>query len=197
MENINLGEVLKMTLYKNRKHFDILINQNKYQYLYLFPILSGALAVLTFYLKDNEVTDIWWDTNKMLYYMFISSVASLFSCYLLAWIVLYLSNLFKGIANLKLTFAIISYSQVLALCYYLLIIIIEILLHNDKFQPLFKAIVICLSIVYLLRYLYFVVAMNSKINSFSTEKSILIFFIVGIILAIAIMIYYVNFVGSL
>jgi len=112
MDNLNFMKIVKMLLDNPRKNFEIVLNQPKYKYLYLFPALFGLVLGLNGFVNKYGIVNIEPHLPELYFSVLKEIIRYLIICYIYSWIVYWISRFFNGYANGKLTFAVVSYSLI-------------------------------------------------------------------------------------
>ncbi len=113
-----------------QKIFTTLLNQPKYEYVYLLPIILGFILGVNDIMNKSYLPS--FDINLGLVFVSIIKeiIITLLACYIYSWIMLFLNNLFQGYSNQNMLFAVIAYSVVPLIIVFIFITILKLVIFS-------------------------------------------------------------------
>ena len=177
MEQLRFIDFIRIYRQLPKEGFNTLLNQTKYRYIYILPVLLGL------FLGFNDVLNKYYlnssDINAGLIATSIIKeiIITMIFCYFYSWIVQTLNNLFQGVSSQSLIFAVLSYILVPVIFVSILISILKIILFSVfGLQEYYRFISIFLYLLYLGFYIVSIVLLvigNSIASKLTIIKSII------------------------
>ncbi len=158
-----------MLLNGSRADFEVVLNQPKYRYVYLFPVLFGLLLGIINFL-NRIILGVEPHFSGLLSSALKEIIIYLIVCHIYSWIVFVISNLFKGFANSRMTFAVVSYSMIPLIIGSFLILVLKIGFYEMGYFGI-SWMLYFIYLAFLTWTIYVLTIGNSIINKFSFVKS--------------------------
>ena len=166
MNEITFNEIVRIIIFKPTTEIDRVLNQVKFKYVYLFPVLYALLGGLS--LSFDHGTILLSTISSRLFFTYLIS-------FIYSWIVFFISNSLKGSANINMTYGLISYSFIPLILGTTLFLLLKILFAicgvSIQTITLLNYFIYYSQIIFLIWTLFLLVIGNAYINSFSILRS--------------------------
>lgn len=152
----------------------ILIPENN-KLVYLLPTLYGLIYGASITISKFGLTHFGSVLGHLISDTLLKILFVFIFCYVYAWIILFISQLLKGISNINLTFSLVSYSLIPMIIGVALILAFKVIIDSIDLskQSLYYVNMFLFYFQYLfvLWSLYILIIGNAMINDFSKIKS--------------------------
>jgi len=186
-KEITITNLMVSFLIKPIKGFNKILNQPKYNYIYLLIVCYGLFQGINKTLSEYDVSRFDLFLTKSIGAILIAIISIFIICFLYSWIIYFIGFSLKGLANYRMTFTVVCYSLIPLIVGSILIIFSKIVYLNFSGISIetFNSFIYYFHGLFIVWSLYTLVIGYSLINKFSILKSTIgsigIFFIVGLI----------------
>lgn len=150
-----------------KAQFEKIVHQSSFKYTWLIPIILGVFIGLISAFNINDAYQIGALIGKIL----ILPVLAILICYAYSAIVFFISSLFGGITNLKMTYGVLVYSLIpLTFGIILMFLVRFIPIHANGIMPVIWILIYISASIWSI---YLFTVGNSILNNFTFLKSFL------------------------
>ncbi len=175
MQDLTFKEIVRIIVLKPTSEIDIVLNQVKFKYIYLFPALYGVITGISKSVSKVGLSNIPLLLTNSLYSILIMTAFTFVFVFIYAWIIKYISNLLQGIANINMTYGLLSYSLIPIIIGALIYLSLKILFYTNgslrSSIDSFNQMIYYSQILFVFWSLFILIIGNAFINSFSMARS--------------------------
>jgi len=175
MQDLSFKEIVRIIVLKPTSEIDIVLNQVKFKYIYLFPALYGVIIGISKSVSKVGLSNIPLLLTNSLYSILIMTAFTFVFVFIYAWIIKYISNLLQGIANINMTYGLLSYSLIPIIIGALIYLSLKILFYTNgsllSSIDSFNQMIYYSQILFVFWSLFILIIGNAFINSFSMARS--------------------------
>jgi hypothetical protein len=172
---ITFRQIIRIIILKPLTEIDLILNQEKYKYAHLFPLIYGIITgfskSLSIFGFANLNDLVYNSVQSILFMLFLSYLF----CFIFSWIVTFSSNLLKGISNFNMTYGLVTYASTPIIVGSTTALVLKIFLYATNQSPetinISNFIIYNTQLIFVIWSLFIIVIGNAFINSFSMLRS--------------------------